>query len=39
MHVAPSEHQLSGVGFSLTKKNTFTVKVEGHTTRTLRVHI
>lgn len=39
MHVAPSEHQLSGVGFSLTKANTFTVKVEGHTTRTLKVHI
>lgn len=37
MHVADSENQLSGLGFSASKPNTLTVKVQGQTTRVLKV--
>ena len=37
MKVAPSDEQLSGVGFSSTQKAEFIVKVTGSFTRTLKV--
>ena len=37
MKVPQSSNQLSGLGFSSTKRNTLTCKVEGHITRTLKM--
>jgi hypothetical protein len=37
MRVAPSEEQLSGVGFSSTQRNSLVVRVEGHVNRTLKI--
>jgi hypothetical protein len=37
MRVAPSEEQLSGVGFSSTQRNSLVVRVTGHVNRTLKV--
>jgi hypothetical protein len=37
MRVAPSEDQLSGVGFSSTQRNSLVVRVEGHVNRTLKI--
>ncbi len=37
MRVAPSEEQLSGVGFSSTQRNSLVVRVTGHVSRTVKV--
>jgi len=37
MHVAPSANQLSGLGFSTTKRNSVVCKLGGHITRTVKV--
>lgn len=37
MRVAPSDQQLSGLGFAATQRNSVVVKVSGHTNRTIRV--
>jgi hypothetical protein len=37
MRVTPSENQLSGLGFSSTKRGSIVCKLEGHTTRTVKV--
>ena len=37
MRVEPSEDQLSGIGFSSTKRNDLVVLVEGSTTRMMKV--
>jgi hypothetical protein len=39
MRVAPSDEQLSGLGFSTTQRNTLVVRVTGHTQRVLKVII
>lgn len=38
MKVDPSEQQLSGLGFSLTQSNSVMVKVEGHTSRFIKIN-
>jgi len=37
MRVAPSEDQLSGLGFSSTQRNELVVKIEGHVNRVIKV--
>jgi len=37
MRVAPSEDQLSGLGFSSTQRNELAVKIEGHVNRVIKV--
>lgn len=37
MRVEPSENQLSGLGFSTTKRNSIICKVEGHINRTIKI--
>ena len=37
MRVESSDNQLSGIGFSSTKKNSLICKVEGHVTRTIKL--
>lgn len=37
MRVEASENQLSGLGFSSTKRNSLVCKLEGHTTRTVKI--
>ena len=37
MKVAPSDSQLSGIGFSSTQRNSVIVKIEGNVTRTIKV--
>jgi hypothetical protein len=37
MRVEPSEEQLSGVGFSTTKRNSLICKLEGHVARTVKI--
>lgn len=39
LRVEPADEQLSGIGFSVTKSDTFVVRVTGSTTRVLRVKI
>ncbi len=39
MRVAPSDDQLSGVGFSSTQRNTLVIRVTGHINRTIKVTI
>jgi len=37
MRVGPSDNQLSGIGFSSTKRNSLVCKLEGHMTRTVKI--